>query len=180
MSLQEVARGSLLGGCSFPRLLARSIARLHPFPRYPPCLPSPPTLSIHVLPSAAFPAIPHAPRCCSMPLLQLTSSLFLPSSLARSIAGSPPFPHYPSSLPRPRTPRSLACSLDPPPSLPQLTLLTLPPVPLSLTLPPTTSPFRGVAACCMRRSGGMLVKPQAEMAYIPLTEIKTCNNHQHV
>ncbi len=78
----------LLGGCSLPRLLACSIARLHPFPRYPPSLPSPPTFSMHVrrsLPSATFPAIPHAPRSCSTPLPQLTSSLFLPRSLARSL-----------------------------------------------------------------------------------------------
>jgi hypothetical protein len=109
----------LLGGCSLPILLARSIARFHPFPRYPSSLPSPPTPSVHVrhsLPSTAFPAIPHASRCRSTPPQQLSSVLFLHCSLARSIACSPPFPRYSSSLPRPPTPRSLACSLEPPPS----------------------------------------------------------------
>ena len=38
----------LLRGCSLPRLLARSLARLHPFPRYPPSLRSPSNLSMHV------------------------------------------------------------------------------------------------------------------------------------
>jgi hypothetical protein len=86
--------------------LACSLARLLSFPRYPPSLPSPPTPSVHAhhfLSSAAFPAIPHAPRCRSTPPPQLTSSLFLPSSLARSIACSPAFSRYPSSLPRPPT-----------------------------------------------------------------------------
>jgi hypothetical protein len=135
----------LLGGCSLPRLLARSIACLLPIPRYPSSLPFPPTPSVHVrhsLPSAAFlpfhtlPAVVARHRSNS-----LAPSSFLPRSLARSLVHL----HHDSLATLAPSPAQcahppLAHSLDPPPC-PALSyppsLSPFLPLHLSLTLPPS-------------------------------------------